>query len=103
MRQAVAYIEQHCSEKLSLSDVADACYVSQWHLSKLLNRIKLQNFYDILNTARINKAKKLMRDPSLRISDISEMVGYIDTPHFSRIFKRIEGISANQYRNQKLK
>lgn len=103
VRQAVAYIENHCTEKISLTDVADACYVSQWHLSKLLNKYTEQNFYDLLNSARVAKAKNLMLDPSLRIGDISEMVGYIDTPHFSRVFKKLEGVSANEYRNAKLK
>lgn len=103
VRQAVAYIEAHCTEKISLSDVADSCYVSQWHLSKLMGKYTGQNFYDILNSSRIAKAKKLMLDPSLRIGDISEMVGYVDTPHFSRVFKKLEGISANEYRNEKLK
>lgn len=103
VRQATAYIEAHCTEKISLSDVADSCYVSQWHLSKLMGKHTGQNFYDILNSARIAKAKKLMQDPSLRIGDISEMVGYVDTPHFSRVFKKFEGISANEYRNEKLK
>lgn len=103
VRQATAYIEAHCTEKISLSDVADSCYVSQWHLSKLMGKYTGQNFYDILNSARIAKAKKLMLDPSLRIGDISEMVGYVDTPHFSRVFKKLEGISANEYRNEKLK
>lgn len=102
VRQAVSYIEEHCTEKISLSDVADSCYVSQWHLSKLMGKHTGQNFYDILNSARITKAKKLMLDPSLRIGDISEIVGYVDTPHFSRVFKKLEGISANEYRNRKL-
>jgi YesN/AraC family two-component response regulator len=102
VRQACLYIEEHCTEKISLSDVADACFVSQWHLSKLLNRHAGQAFYDLLNTARIELAKKLMLDPSLRIGDISERVGYIDTPHFSRVFKKIEGISAGEYRNSRI-
>lgn len=103
VRQAVAYIEEHHTEKISLSDVADACYISQWHLSKLLGKYTGQSFYDLLNSARIAHAKKLMLDPSLNIGDISEMVGYTDNPHFSRVFKKIEGISANMYRNEKLK
>lgn len=102
VRRAVAYIEEHHAEKISLADVAAACYVSQWHLSKLLSRYKNQNFYDILNCARITEAKKLMLDPSLKIGDISDMVGYSDTPHFSRMFKKLEGISANEYRNVNL-
>lgn len=99
VRQAVAYIEEHCTEKITLSDVADKCYVSQWHLSKLLNRHTEQNFYDLINGTRIAKAKQLLRDPSLRISEISELVGYSDTAHFSRVFKKQVGISANEYRN----
>lgn len=102
VRQAVAYIADHCAEKLSLQDVADFCYVSQWHLSKLLGRYTGKNFYDLLNSARIAKAKLLMADPALRIGDISDRVGYSDTSHFSRVFKKLEGISAYEYRNTQL-
>ena len=100
VRQALAYIEENFSRKLTLQDVADYCYVSQWHLSKLLNKVTGQSFYDLLNKARIDAAKRLLEDPKLRISDISEMVGYTDNGHFSRLFKKMVGISANDYRNQ---
>ena len=100
VRQAISYIEAHYKEKISLGEVADKVYVSQWHLSKLLNKHANKNFYDILNDIRIREAKKLLSNPSLRISEISEMVGYIDQAHFSRIFKKLEGISANEYRNK---
>lgn len=99
VRQATAYIESHYAEKLTLQEVADACYVSQWHLSKLLSKHTDGNFYDVLNTVRINAAKKLLRDPSLRIGEIGERVGYADTAHFARVFKKIVGMSANEYRN----
>lgn len=98
--EAEKFIKSRCCEKISLQDVAAACYVSQWHLSKLLGRYSGKSFYDLLNEARLEKAKELMKDPALRIGDISQMVGYSDTPHFSRIFKKIEGISANEYRNK---
>ena len=97
--QATAFIEKHYAEKLTLQDVADACYVSQWHLSKLLNRHTDGNFYDVLNSVRISAAKRLLRDPSLKIGEIGEMVGYADTAHFARVFKKLVGMSANEYRN----
>ena len=100
VKHAVAYIEEHCSEKLKLSDVADQVYVSQWHLSKLLNRYLGQNFSEILNGTRIEKAKEMLKDPALRIGDIAEEVGFSDMAHFSRVFKKVEGISANEYRNK---
>lgn len=99
VRQALSYIEEHHSEKISLGKVANECYVSQWHLSKLLNKHTDQNFYDILNGIRIREAKKLLANPSMRINEISEIVGYTDPAHFSRVFKKFEGISANEYRN----
>lgn len=99
VRCALSYMEEHFAEKLGLADVAERCYVSQWHLSKLLNKHAGQNFYDILNGIRVKAAKGLLFDPMLKISDICEMVGYTDTAHFSRVFKKLEGMSANEYRN----
>ncbi len=100
VNQAVAYMEKHYAEKIALQDVADICYVSQWHLSKLLNKYAGQSFYDILNRIRVDAAKELLRDPSLRVGDIAIMVGYTDTAHFAKIFKKLTGSSANEYRNQ---
>ena len=99
VKQALAYMETHHAEKLTLQEVADACYVSQWHLSKLLNRYTEKSFYDILNSQRVRAAKALLSDPSLRIGEIAERVGYADTAHFARVFKKLTGMSANEYRN----
>lgn len=97
--KAVRYIEENYSRKLTLQEVADCCYVSPWHLSKQLNQHGGKSFYEILNLVRIRAAKKLLEDPSLKIGEISEMVGYADAAHFARIFKRLENMSANAYRN----
>lgn len=95
-------MEDHYSEKLTLSKVAEKTYVSQWHLSKLLNKQEGKNFSEILNHIRIEHAKELMQEMSYLIADISEEVGFTDVAHFSRVFKKMEGISANEYRNTKL-
>ncbi len=100
VNNALEYMRAHYNEKLRLVDVADEVYVSQWHLSKLLNRVTGQNFSELLNTIRMEKATELLRDPHLRISDIAEQVGFVDLAHFSRVFKKVEGISANEYRNK---
>lgn len=100
VNKALEYMREHYSEKLRLQDVADVVFVSQWHLSKLLNKTTGQNFSEIFNTIRIDKAVELLHDPELRISDIAEMVGFVDLAHFSRVFKHIKGVSANEYRNK---
>lgn len=96
---ALEYIRSNSKEKLRLSDVADQVYVSQWHLSKLLNKHTGKTFSDILNGARMDRSKELLKDPSLRICDVAEQVGFQDLAHFSRVFKKMEGMSAGEYRN----
>ncbi len=99
VRNAIAYMEEHYREKLLLSEVAEKVYVSQWHLSKLLNKENGQNFSELLNGIRVKKAEELLKDPSLRIGDIAEEVGFLEVTHFSRVFKKITGMSPNEYRN----
>lgn len=99
VRQAQVFIEENCARRLTLQEVADHCFISQWYLSKLLNRHLKKGFYDLLNEVRVEKAKKLMEDPALRVSEIAEVVGYVDTAHFSRVFKKTTGMSARDWRN----
>lgn len=99
VNNALEYIRNNSGEKLRLTDVADQVYVSQWHLSKLLNKHTGKTFSDLLNGARMDRSKELLKDPALRICDVAEMVGFQDLAHFSRVFKKMEGMSAGEYRN----
>lgn len=103
VKNALQYMEEHYDKKLTLCDVADHTYVSQWHLSKLLNKHTGQSYSELLNTIRIKKAQELLKDSSLRIGDVAEMVGFLDMAHFSRVFKKIIGMSAQEYRNTQIK
>ena len=102
VKNALEYIETNYANKITLIEVAEKTYVSQWHLSKLLNKFTGKSFSDILNQARVKRAKELLKDPALRIGDVAEQVGFFDMAHFSRVFKKQTGISANAYRNTKL-
>lgn len=102
VKNALKYLDEHYVEKLTLAELAEKMYVSQWHLSKLLNGHTKKSFNELLNEVRIREAKEFLKDPSLRIGDVSEMVGFLDIAHFSRVFKKYTGMSANEYRNKKL-
>jgi YesN/AraC family two-component response regulator len=100
VKSALQYLEQHCCEHITLSQVADQVFVSQWHLSKLINRHTGKNFFDLVNQLRVKKARELLRDPKLRVHEVAEMVGYADVAHFSKNFKRLTGKSPVEYRTQ---
>lgn len=99
VHNALSYMKEHYTEKLSLTDLADKIYVSQWYLSKQLHKYTGKSFNDLLNEIRIDKAKALMENPALKIHEIAEIVGFCDVAHFSRVFKKVENISPKEYRN----
>lgn len=100
LNKAIEYIKEHYKEKLTLHIVADKCYVSHWHLSKLLNTKLEKNFYTLLNEIRIDKAKEYLADASYSVRDVCEMIGYGDCAHFSRVFKSSTGMTASEYRQR---
>ena len=96
---ALDYMRENCMQQhLSLSAVADHVYVSQWHLSKLLNRETGKSFFDLLGSMRIEKSKALLRTPGMNIQDVAEQTGYTDVAHFSRTFKKLTGQTPGEYR-----
>lgn len=100
VNKALEYMRKNYRRKVTLTDVADSIFVSQWHLSKLLNHHTGQSFSELMNHIRVEEAKKLLEDPALRVGDVAEQVGFVDMAHFSRVFKKVTGISANEYRNR---
>ena len=96
---ALDYMRENCMQQhLSLSTVANHVYVSQWHLSKLLNRETGKSFFDLLGSMRIEKSKTLLRTPGMNIQDVAEQTGYTDVAHFSRTFKKLTGQTPGEYR-----
>jgi len=100
LAKAVEYVKKNFKQKLTLHIVADKCYVSHWHLSKLLNTKLNKNFYTLLNEVRIEKAKELLSDASNSVRDVCDEIGYGDCAHFSRVFKNTTGMTASEYREK---
>lgn len=98
VRSALDYMQEHCTRHITLSDVADHVFVSQWHLSKLINRHMGQSFFDLLGGMRIERANTLLKDPSMRIHEVAEQAGFSDVAHFSRSFKNLVGKTPGEYR-----
>ncbi len=102
IRRAKKYIHHHyASPALSLEEVSDHVQISKAHLSAQFSKETGTTFRDYLTKVRIDNAKKLLLETSLKVYEISEMVGYPNVEHFSRIFKKTVGTTANRFVNQK--
>ncbi len=98
--RAKEFILEHQGEELSLGQVAKAVNTSTYYFCKLFKRVTGINFTDYLSRVRIEKAKNLLLNPSLRISEIAFEVGFQSLTHFNRVFKKIVGQSPTEYRAQ---
>jgi two-component system response regulator YesN len=97
-----SYIEKHyASPELSLQEVADGVQVSPTYLSKQLKKELGSSFVDYLTEVRIRKAIQLMNDPSAKVYEIAERVGYGSQHYFSNAFKKVTGAPPLSYRKGK--
>ncbi|WP_019913424.1 helix-turn-helix domain-containing protein [Paenibacillus sp. HW567] len=96
----VKYIEQNYQSDLSLQEVAGKFYVSREYISRKFKQEYGINFSDYIGSVRIDKAKLLLQNPNLKLSQISEMVGFHDVKYFSKVFKKQVGSSPKDYRSR---
>ena len=102
IKRAKEYICEHQAEKLSLNTVAKAVNMSAFYFCKTFKRVTGINFTDYLSRVRIEKAKNLLLNPNLRVSEIAFEVGFQSLTHFNRVFKKLLGQSPTDYRAQLL-
>jgi len=100
--RAKEYIAEHQSEKLKLGQIAKAVNMSAFYFCKTFKKVVGINFTDYLSRVRIERAKNLLLNPNLRISEIAFEVGFQSLTHFNRVFKKIAGQSPTDYREQLL-
>ncbi|WP_053376587.1 response regulator transcription factor [Paenibacillus sp. FJAT-27812] len=86
---------------LSLQLVADELKVHPVWLSHLFKRESGQNFLDYLTELRIDVAKKRLRNSNKKIYEITLEVGYHDSQHFGKLFKKRTGVTPREYRYSK--
>lgn len=101
LRQAKALIDQYYHEGITLTWVSEMIGVSESHLSKVFVRETGEKFIDYLTRVRIKKAIQLFAS-EMRMYEIAERVGYSNAEHFSRVFKKMTGMSPVQYRDRML-
>jgi AraC-like DNA-binding protein/ligand-binding sensor protein len=101
IRRARAYILANQADPIDLDKVARAMHVSTFYFCKMFKKATGLTFTDYLSRVRIEKAKTLLLNPHLRISEIAYDVGFQSLTHFNRMFRKIAGISPTKYRDSK--
>ena len=98
VRRARAYILANQADPIDLAKVAHAMHVSTFYFCKIFKKATGLTFTQYLSRVRVEKAKKLLLNPHLRISEIAYNVGFQSLTHFNRVFRQVVGQSPTEYR-----
>jgi len=101
LRLVTTYMQTHfCDPNISFEALAREVNFSVSYISALLRKKLGTSFVKMLTDLRIEKAKELLTNPSLKIVDIAEQLGYNDSYYFSHCFKKHTGIPPKEFRNK---
>lgn len=98
MKKLLDYIHEHYMEPISLKDVADHFHFNPSYLSSFFAAHNKESFSEYVNKIRVEKAAELLRTDEAPIAEIGSRVGYSDHSYFTKVFKKLTGLSPSQYR-----
>ena len=100
VRRAKDYIADHQSETIKLHQIARALNVSTFHFCRKFKLETGVTFVDYLNRIRIERAKILLHNSNLRVTEVAYEVGFQSLTHFNRTFRKLVCSSPTEYRSR---
>ncbi|WP_036746489.1 AraC family transcriptional regulator [Paenibacillus sp. UNC451MF] len=101
IQKAVEHIVSHFNQSLDVNHIADLCGLHPAHLSRRFKKETGMTLTEFQQKQRMEEAKILLKSERASIGWISGYVGYEDSGYFTRVFKKLEGMSPSQYRDPK--
>lgn len=99
VQQALIYIDTNLAGDLSLRTLAQNLNISSSYLSTVFKKETGQTLTDLIAHRRVDKAKELLRTTRLQVQTIAQHCGIIDVHYFSKIFKKLTGMTPKAYRD----
>lgn len=98
IRKALQYIAANYTQRLTLTHVAGEVGISPNHFSSLFHKVVGTSFREYVSQVRVEESKRLLLHTEYSLADIAAATGFPDQSNFSKVFKRITGISPGKYR-----
>ncbi len=95
---AKEYVQSHVQEPITLAQVVEQVHVSRFYFCQIFKRATGLTLTEYVARVRIEKAKSLLVDPSMRISEVVFASGFGSIPRFNSLFKRFVGMAPSEYR-----
>lgn len=98
LQRSIEHIHDNIDKRLSLDQLAGIANMSKFHFAKSFREAMGIAPHQYLVKLRIEKARKLLTDPALSLSEVAKRVGYSDIGQFSAQFRKAAGASPKRYR-----
>jgi AraC-like DNA-binding protein len=98
LQLALAHVAKHHLRHIAESEVALACEMSPSRFCREFKSAFGVTFLEYLTNYRIAKAKRLLANPGMSVTDVAAAVGFTDPSYFTRVFRKQEGVSPSEYR-----
>lgn len=98
LRRAVEFMHDNCGRELSLSEIAAAAYLSEFHFARLFKKITGFTPHAYLAGLRVERARRLLAESDLSIVEIGAAVGYASQSHFTKVFREATGLTPRAFR-----
>lgn len=95
----IEYLEANLDQNFSIDELAAHFYISPSYLKKVFKKYTSYSIINFFRTMKMNKAKELMRESELNVTDIGLLLGYDSVHHFSNTFKKYTGLCPSSYKN----
>ena len=99
--QIQVFIDEHAGEALNLDRLADEAHLSKYHFARIFQEETGRSPWSYVLEARIRKAKALLEEDDLPLSQVALEAGFCDQSHLTKVFKREEGQTPGQYRQER--
>lgn len=98
LRRAIEFMHDNFGREIAVEEIASAAYLSEYHFARLFKQISGITPHVYLANLRLERARKLLAESALPISEIASLVGYQSQSHFTKMFKSVTGVTPRAYR-----
>ena len=94
------FIQEHYREEIGRNEIGAFFYLAPEYLAKMYKKKTGKSLKDQINEYRLQKAKELLGDEGVRVSDVAAEVGFSNFSYFSTLFKKYTGVTPNEFRRR---
>ena len=100
LKNIIRYLDEHYTENITLDQLSERFFISKYYLSREFKKEFGMTIVQYLLTKKITNAKELLRYSNSSIEEIAQLCGIGDASYFNKVFKRLEGCTASEYRRR---